>query len=204
MYFSSDDKRLIYCTQLQLGVYDVTAHYSRDLLLQCCCDATLVQPSLKCNVHYTVQRAIAARLYIANAILMCVSNMQQSAAITDPAAIGQGSAQHSPASRQDHIKPPVVPDQMNVDALKAYAAGRNSRQQKLAAGLPILSDSLGTVQLVLECDSQVGLPVFWVAMLCNNFCSGPHAPWSLQSHLCYGDKFSLFQSPSHMGKKFKP
>ena len=174
-----------------------------------------MQPSLKRNEQYTAQRAIAARLYIANAILIscryepfvvaqCVSSMQQSAAITDPAVIGQGSAQHSPASRQDHIKAPVVPDQMNVDALKAYAAGRNSRQQKLAAGLPILSDSLGTVQLVLECDSQVGLPVFWVAVLCNKFCSGPRAPWSLQSHLCYGDKFSLFQSPSHMGKKFKP
>ena len=86
--------------------------------------------------------------------------MHQSAAMPGPAATGQASAQRGPANPQNQVKAPLVPNQANIDALKEYAAGRNSRQQKLAVGLPILSDSRGTVQLVLECNNQVSLLAF--------------------------------------------
>lgn len=71
----------------------------------------------------------------------------------------QGSAASGPdgSSKAGSIQINVGHRQSAYAALAAYAAGANSSQQKIAAGLPVLSANNGKVQLVLEQAMQVRL-----------------------------------------------
>ena len=75
----------------------------------------------------------------------------------DASSRAVSKAQHSmpSSSDTDNARSPALPDQKSVETLRGYIAEISSEHGKLAAGLPILSDSSGKVQVVVESESQV-------------------------------------------------